>query len=236
MACPNCHRRAALIAALAPAITRLSLRREALLGLLGLPNARLLRAAKIENPHELLRRLSHVAAPLPSESIPTSLCHHDPDYPEALAQLDSTPAVLHATCTTERLRELLTGPTVAILGDIAHTDYAQRIAFALAHDLATAGVTLIGGLYGLEKTAHHAALHANGHTIGVMPGGASAPYLPSMRSCTSASKSAAQRSQSSRSVSSLPRSGASSPANASSPRSPASSWSSRATLQIPRRT
>jgi predicted Rossmann fold nucleotide-binding protein DprA/Smf involved in DNA uptake len=101
MACPTCLRRAALIAALAPAISRLSFTRQGLLGLLALPNAQLLHAAKVEDPRGLLRRLE---IPLPTQSVPTALCRHDPDYPEALAQLDCAPAVLYATCTTERLR------------------------------------------------------------------------------------------------------------------------------------
>ena len=108
MACPPCQRRSALVAALAPAISRLTFTRRGLLGMLALPEAQLLRAAKIENPSTLLRRLE---LPLPTESVPTATCRHDPDYPEALAQLDCAPAVLYATCTVERLRELLSKPT-----------------------------------------------------------------------------------------------------------------------------
>jgi hypothetical protein len=119
MACPTCLRRAALIAALAPAISRLSFTRQGLLALLALPNAQLLHAAKVEDPRGLLRRLE---IPLPTQSVPTALCRHDPDYPEALAQLDCAPAVLYATCTSERLRELLMEPTVA--GDESHPSSA----------------------------------------------------------------------------------------------------------------
>jgi DNA processing protein len=167
MACPQCQRRAALIAALAPAITSLLLHRDDLLGLLGLADEQLIRAAKVENPRALLRRLQ---PPATSESVPSAICRHDPDYPEALAQLPCAPAVLYATCTTERLRKLLTAPTVAIVGDPRYSGYAHQITFALAHDLAAAGVTVISGLrQGLDEIAHQGALHAEGQTVAVMP-------------------------------------------------------------------
>jgi len=174
MACPACRRRSALIAALAPAISRLSFTREGLLALLALPNARLLRAAKVEDPRGLWRDLQ---PPLPTESVPTALCRHDPDYPLALAQLPCAPAVLYASCTIERLRELLAAPTVAIVGSLQPTDYARQVSSTLAHDLAGAGITVLSGMNtGLEGTAHKSALHAHGHTIAVMPGGPEAPF------------------------------------------------------------
>jgi DNA processing protein len=143
-----------------PAIPRLSLTHQSLLSLLALSNARLLRATKVEDPRGLLRRLE---LPLPTSSVPTALCRHDPGYPEALAQLHSAPAVLYATCTTERLRELLGKPTVAILGGRDYSGYARQRTFELARDLTAAGVTVISGLNeGLEGIAHHGALHAHG--------------------------------------------------------------------------
>jgi DNA processing protein len=166
MACPDCQRRAALIAALAPAISRLSLKHDALLALLALGNEQLLHAAKVEDPSALLRDLEPA---LPTEGVPTALCRHDPDYPEALAQLPSAPAVLYATCTTERLRELLTRPAVTILGSRDYTRYAQKMTFALARDLASAGVTVISGINGgLEGIAHHGVLRDGGGAIAVM--------------------------------------------------------------------
>jgi DNA processing protein len=169
MACPDCQRRSALIAALATAISRLSLNHESLLELLALPNTRLLRAAKVENPDEVLRGLQ---PPLPTERVPTALCRHDYGYPEVLRQLPCAPAVLYATCTTGRLRELLTAPTVAIVGSRTPTDYARQMASALAHDLATAGVTVISGMNtGLEGTVHQ-----HGNSIAVMPDGPEIPH------------------------------------------------------------
>jgi DNA processing protein len=166
MACDACKRRSALVAALAPAISSLSLHRKELLNLLALPDAQLLRAAKVEDPRGFRRRLE---LPLPADGVPTALCRHDPDYPEALAQLPSAPAVLYLTCSTERLAELLSKPTVALLGSRAHTKYGRQMTFRLASDLARAGVTVVSGINeGLEGTAHRGALGARGSTIAVM--------------------------------------------------------------------
>jgi DNA processing protein len=168
MACPDCQRRSALVAALARAISRLSLRREHLLELLALPNEQLLHAAKVKNPDELLRRLE---LPVPTHSVPTAICRHDPDYPEALAQLECAPAVLYATCTTDRLRELRSNPTVAIIGSRDYSEYARQPTFELARDLATAGVTVISGQNeGLEAIAHYGVLRVQGSAIAVMAG------------------------------------------------------------------
>ena len=178
MACTECRNRAALLAMLAPAIERIGLTRQSLLGLLALNNERLCRAVGVENPgdDELSRRAEAARGALGS---PGAICRHDPDdaYPQTLAQLDSAPAVLHATCETERLHELLSEPTVAIIGERFHTGYAQQIAFALAHDLALAGVTILSGLdQGINGTAHHGALHTGGHTIAVTGCAPEIPY------------------------------------------------------------
>jgi DNA processing protein len=167
-----------MIMALAPAISRLKFTREGLLCLLGLPEERLLHAAKITDQNEFLRRLEEtIAVPRATKRVPTVVCRHDPSYPQALAQLPCAPAVLHATCTSQRLTELLAGPTVAIVGGREHSDYAHRITVELARELAAAGVTIVGGVdKGLEATAHNAALGAGGATIAVMPGAPDVPY------------------------------------------------------------
>jgi DNA processing protein len=164
--CDACGRRSALLAALAPTISSLSLHRQGLLGLLALPDAQLLRAAKVEDPRDLRRRLE---LPLPTDTVPAALCRHDAAYPEALAQLPSAPAVLYASCSTGRLTELLSKPAVAVLGSRGHTTYGRQMTFTLARDLVRAGVTVISGVNeGLEGIAHHGALNARGSAIAVM--------------------------------------------------------------------
>lgn len=199
MACPQCHRRSALLAALAPAIERTTpLTRQTLLGLLAIKDDEQLRhAVKGTNPS----KLHHKTAPPPTPGAPTTrglasrteppatahaagnasreTCRHDDAYPQALAQLDSAPAVLHTTCNKARLTQLLAQPTVALIGDRQHTNYGHQATWALARDLATAGITIISGLHqGIDGIAHHGALHAGGQTIAVT---GSAPEIPHPR-------------------------------------------------------
>jgi DNA processing protein len=197
IACPDCRHRAALLAALAPAIERLEpLTRQSLLELLALSDERLCHAVGVEPPRdgtediragvEDLRGLRRVDATLstgtgdtPARGVPGAICRHDPDYPPALAQLPSAPAVLHTTCEPARLRELLAAPTVALLGERTHSGYAHEVTFALARELASAGVTVISGLHqGIDGIAHHGALHTGGRTIAVT---GSAPEIPHPR-------------------------------------------------------
>ena len=136
--------------------------------MLALPSERLLRAARVEDPPWVLRRLQ---LPVLTDSVPTALCRHDPGYPRALRQLPSAPAVLYATCTAERLRELLSpaAPTVAIVGSRGLTPYAEDITRTLSGDLARAGVTVVSSVNeGPDGIAHEAALDGSGRTIAVM--------------------------------------------------------------------
>lgn len=119
----------------------------------------------------LIAALAPASAPA-GVRVPTALCAHEPDYPRRLRQLDCAPAVLHATCTAERLGELLAKPVIAIVGSRTPTEYAHEMAARLARELVIAGVTPIGGCDGLQAIVHHAALEAGGHTIGVMALGA----------------------------------------------------------------
>ncbi len=199
MACPECQQRSTLLAALAPAIERSTpLTRQALLGLLALKDdAQLRHAIRGTNPSKLPHRTK--LPPAPGAPVPRGLarrteppttahatdntsretCRHDRAYPTALAQLDSAPAVLHSTCDKGRLTQLLAQPTVALIGDRHHTNYGHQATWALARDLATAGITIISGLHqGLDGIAHHGALHADGQTIAVT---GSAPEIPHPR-------------------------------------------------------
>jgi DNA processing protein len=176
MACTACQRRAALIAALVPAISRITpLTRQSLLARLELPDEQLLLQTEVKNPDDLLR---HLEIPEPTEDVPTALCRHEPAYPKALAELPCPPAVLYATCEVQRLRDLLTAPVVAIVGHLQYTHYGQRMAFELAHDLAGAGVSILSSINkGLEGVAHHGALHAHGRSIAVVSACPERPYL-----------------------------------------------------------
>jgi DNA processing protein len=79
--------------------------------------------------------------------------------------------VLYATCSAERLRELLSpaSPRVAIAGSRGLTPYAKEITFTLTRDLARAGVTVVSSVNeGPDGIAHEGALEAGGRSIAVM--------------------------------------------------------------------
>jgi DNA processing protein len=169
MVCSPCLRRSAVLAAVAPAIAQLGLRQYSLLSLLGASEDELLAAAKVKNPRAFRRGLQ---MPALTGSVPTALCLHDADYPRAFRELPNAPSVLYATCAPKRLRELLSSPTnprVAIVGTRGLTPYAAQVTFALARDLARAGVTVVSGVNeGPESVAHKGALKGGGRTVAVM--------------------------------------------------------------------
>ncbi|KHK97508.1 DNA-binding protein [Microbacterium mangrovi] len=68
-------------------------------------------------------------------------------------------------------------PAVAIVGARAATGYGEHVAGELAADLAGRGLTVVsGGAYGIDGTAHRAALAVGGTTIAVMAGGVDRAY------------------------------------------------------------
>jgi DNA processing protein len=63
------------------------------------------------------------------------------------------------------------------VGARAATGYGEHVAGELAADLARRGVVVVsGGAYGIDGTAHRAALGVGGTTIAVMAGGAERAY------------------------------------------------------------
>ena len=61
---------------------------------------------------------------------------------------------------------------LAVVGSRRMTTYGKRMAEQLVTEIAAAGVTIVSGfMYGIDATAHRAALVAEGQTIAVMPCG-----------------------------------------------------------------
>ncbi len=72
---------------------------------------------------------------------------------------------------------LSAGPTVAIVGARAATPYGESVAADLAAGLAAAGVTVVSGAaYGIDGSAHRAALAVDGSTVAFLAGGVDRPY------------------------------------------------------------
>jgi DNA processing protein len=99
-----------------------------------------------------------------------AICKHDPSYPPALAQLPGAPAILRTTCRDRRPGELLTTPKVALVGEPFYSDYAHRVAYRLAGELAEANVTVTALLcQGIDSIALDGALRAGGPTLAIEP-------------------------------------------------------------------
>jgi len=61
---------------------------------------------------------------------------------------------------------------LAVVGSRQMTSYGKRICEQLIGEVARAGITIVSGfMYGIDATAHRAALRAGGRTIAVMPCG-----------------------------------------------------------------
>lgn len=99
----------------------------------------------------------------------------DPGWPAELDELgDHAPAVLWLRGAGE-----LPAPaaSVAVVGARAATSYGETVAADLGSGLSDRGLTVVsGGAYGIDGSAHRAALAAEAATVAVMAGGADRFY------------------------------------------------------------
>ncbi|MDN3494520.1 DNA-processing protein DprA [Planococcus sp. APC 4015] len=100
----------------------------------------------------------------------------DPMWP---AQLDDlgvhVPIALWARGRLDVLSRLQ--PSVALVGARAATSYGDHVARELAADLAGGGIPIISGAaYGIDGSAHQAALSVGGTTVAVLAGGVERAY------------------------------------------------------------
>jgi DNA processing protein len=97
----------------------------------------------------------------------------DPAYPELFRTIAEPPAALFLLGRAE----LLGRPAVAVVGSRDHTPYGADVARSVAWQAAAAGVVVVSGMArGLDAVAHHAALEADGGSIGVLGNGLSVIY------------------------------------------------------------
>lgn len=102
------------------------------------------------------------------------LLPRDAEWPVALADLGAhAPRALWLRGDPAALSEV----GVAIVGARASSSYGEHVAGGLAGELAGEGfVVFSGGAYGIDGTAHRAALRAGGRTAAVLAGGVDRPY------------------------------------------------------------
>ncbi len=96
----------------------------------------------------------------------------EPDYPDLVAMLEDAPAVLSVLGDPA----LLTRRAVGLVGARNASANGQRMAEALAAELASQDVLIVSGLArGIDTAAHTGAMHT-GHTVAAIAGGLDMPY------------------------------------------------------------
>ncbi len=91
------------------------------------------------------------------------------EYPELLKKIKDPPKKLYykGDWNLEIFENCL-----AVVGSRRMTTYGKRVAEQLVAKIAAVGITIVSGfMYGIDATAHKAALVAGGRTIAVMPCG-----------------------------------------------------------------
>lgn len=100
-------------------------------------------------------------------------------YPVALLDLYDPPPLLFARGSLE----VLTRPTVAVVGTRANTEYGADVTRLTVSALAGAGVVVISGLaHGIDRIAHETALESGGPTAAVVGCGIDVVY-PRQHAC-----------------------------------------------------
>lgn len=99
------------------------------------------------------------------------LTWEDSDYPpllHTLSQIDQAPPVIYLRGSIATQDEI----ALTIIGTRDASPYGRQVAYEIARELASNGVTVVSGLAkGIDSEAHRGALDANGRTIGVLANG-----------------------------------------------------------------
>jgi DNA processing protein len=97
----------------------------------------------------------------------------EPDYPQALRQIDGAPSLL----AIKGDLSILNRPAVGIVGSRNASISGAKFAAMIARDCGRAGYTVVSGLArGIDTAAHRASLNTG--TIAAMAGGLDQPYPP----------------------------------------------------------
>ena len=99
-----------------------------------------------------------------------------PEYPHLLREIHDPPALIHVK------GEVPTAPAIAVVGSRECSRYGRQVAYRLATEMATAGLSVISGLArGIDAAAHRGALDGGGTTVAVLPCGIDRVYPPRNR-------------------------------------------------------
>jgi len=93
---------------------------------------------------------------------------NDPNYPDNLKELPDAPLVIYVRGKIKRSDI----NSVAIVGSRKMTTYGKEVTTKLGNELSRVGLTIVSGLaFGVDLTAHKAALDAGGRCIAVLASG-----------------------------------------------------------------
>ncbi|MFD5019622.1 DNA-processing protein DprA [Paenibacillus sp. NPDC058367] len=112
---------------------------------------------------------------LMEESAVNMVTIFDADYPHLLKETAQPPWILYYR---GRL-DLLSTPSVAMVGTRVPTAYGRKVGEILTKELSEAGLTVVSGLArGIDSVCHEAALRSGGGTIAVVATGLDRVYPP----------------------------------------------------------
>jgi DNA processing protein len=187
-ACPDCLRRARLLAHLAPYIEKIAS---------GAPGSRSPELLRLSNEDLAAAAAPKVAAQILAEvgAVPErrlaaevlaakcwACCRHDSLYPAGLRDAADAPWALIGRGDPALLERLEPQGTVTVVGARRASAYGREVARELARELAAAGLFVASGLaFGIDACAHRGALDA-GLTVAVLGCGADVAYPASHRS------------------------------------------------------
>jgi DNA processing protein len=173
--CPQCARRAWLLAKLNVRLDFKTRDLARLWALLALPDAELIEAIGGRRRVEL--HAAYAAwEPSPAQEQADwdvqMICRHHMAYPATLREHALAPSTLAVRGGLERFTGLLQEEVVAIVGTRRASDYGMETARSLARELAACGLTVASGLAeGIPSAVHSGALEAKGATLTVMANG-----------------------------------------------------------------
>lgn len=188
VACPECLRRARLLAHLAPYIEKIAT---------GAPGARSPELLRLSN-HDLAAaaapnaadQILAAVATVPERRLRADLqaagcwacCRHDARYPSGLRDAGDAPWALIGRGAPALLERLEPEATVTLVGARRASAYGRGVARELGRELAAAGLIVVSGMaFGIDACSHRGALEA-GTTVAVLGCGADVAYPASHRS------------------------------------------------------
>jgi DNA processing protein len=187
-ACPECLRRARLLAHLAPYIEKIAT------GAPGRRSPELLRLGNEDLAEAVARRvktqvLAGIAAVpdarLREEHLAAecwACCRHDPLFPVGLADAADAPWALFGRGDAALLRRLAPDEAVTVVGSRRASSYGREVARQLGSELAKADLVVVSGLaFGIDACAHRGAIDS-GLTVAVLGCGADVAYPAAHRS------------------------------------------------------